>query len=248
MMFHYTYEIIEISSQKKYLGVRSSKLEPELDLGISYFSSSTDKEFIENQLKYPLNFLYNVLGIFDNRREAIEHEILLHKAYSVDHNKLYFNKINQNSLDFTCAAGSGHFRARKILQCSSMDTIILKEWDFIEEAATSLNIKSSDITGCARLRHNKAGGYIWFYKEDYTLEEHIKRIKIPDKRKSNLHYKARSIIQLSLDGKILKEWDCLSDAARKLNITPCQIKDACKGKQKTCHGFKWRYKDENGKK
>ena len=39
--FHYVYQITEKSTNKKYIGCRSSIKEPTKDLGIIYFSSST---------------------------------------------------------------------------------------------------------------------------------------------------------------------------------------------------------------
>ena len=61
--FHYTYQITEISTNKKYIGVRSSKILPENDLGKIYFSSSQDKEFIKNQRINPSNYKYEILKI-----------------------------------------------------------------------------------------------------------------------------------------------------------------------------------------
>lgn len=40
-MIYYIYKIIDINTNKFYIGARSSKVNPELDLGIKYFSSST---------------------------------------------------------------------------------------------------------------------------------------------------------------------------------------------------------------
>lgn len=47
--YHYVYQITEISSGRMYIGARSSNSSPDKDLGIKYFSSSSDKEFISRQ-------------------------------------------------------------------------------------------------------------------------------------------------------------------------------------------------------
>ena len=52
--FHYTYCITELNSRRKYIGVRSSDIDPLMDIGVNYFSSSSNKEFIDNQ-KYNHN-------------------------------------------------------------------------------------------------------------------------------------------------------------------------------------------------
>lgn len=73
------------------------------------------------------------------------------------------------------------------------------------------------------------------------------RIKISKSKNS------KSIIQYDLEMNFIKEWDTIGLAATYLGnlfnkITSkrinTQIRDTCIGRQKTCYGFKWKYKDE----
>ena len=96
-IFHYTYQITEISTQMKYIGCRSSERNPEDDLGLYYFSSIRDKSFVEKQKDNPEDYLYDILGVFENREDAIEHEISLHKIYDVSNNKMFYNVSKQTS-------------------------------------------------------------------------------------------------------------------------------------------------------
>lgn len=52
----------------------------------------------------------------------------------------------------------------------------------------------------------------------------------------------RKVIQLSLNGEFVKQYDCISDVVRELNIK-CHscIVNCCKGKQKKAYGFIWQY-------
>ena len=52
---------------------------------------------------------------------------------------------------------------------------------------------------------------------------------------------SKRIRQLSLTGEIIKEFDALADAERELGINHRMISDCCRGRQKTCKGFKWEY-------
>ena len=63
-MFHYVYRITNKKENKHYYGVRSSKVEPKLDLGVKYFSSSTDKEFINEQKINNYLFKYKIIKQF----------------------------------------------------------------------------------------------------------------------------------------------------------------------------------------
>lgn len=50
------------------------------------------------------------------------------------------------------------------------------------------------------------------------------------------------IIQLSLDGKFIKEYPSIISAKKELKLH--HIVSCCKGHRKTCGGYKWMYKEE----
>jgi len=96
-MFHYTYRITNLKLNKHYYGVRTSKIEPKYDLGIKYFSSSTDKEFILDQKENKNNYKYKVIKIFNTRDNALLLEIKLHQKFNVGINEYFYNKSKQTS-------------------------------------------------------------------------------------------------------------------------------------------------------
>lgn len=51
------------------------------------------------------------------------------------------------------------------------------------------------------------------------------------------------VLRFSLDGEYLDCWDSIKEASETLNIDVTGISLACKGKQNTSGGFKWRYKE-----
>lgn len=95
--FNYTYQITELSSGMKYIGVRTSKIEPSLDLGVYYFSSSSNKKFISDQKENVENYKYEILAVFDNRVDAANHEIELHEQYNVCRSKEFYNRASAGS-------------------------------------------------------------------------------------------------------------------------------------------------------
>ena len=92
MKYNYVYRITNKDNNKHYYGVRSSKVEPKLDLGIKYFSSSTDKEFINEQKANKDKFKYKIIKIFDDRLDANKFESELHKKFEVHKNEKFYNK------------------------------------------------------------------------------------------------------------------------------------------------------------
>ncbi len=68
--------------------------------------------------------------------------------------------------------------------------------------------------------------------------EEVKR-KIYENHKSK-----KEIYQFSKDGKLIKEWDSISNAARSLNIYVQNISACLLGQNKSSGGFVWKYKGE----
>ena len=62
---HYVYRITNKEIRKHYYGTRTSDVDPKKDLGQKYFSSSKDKEFIQDQKNNPDKYRYKVLNTFE---------------------------------------------------------------------------------------------------------------------------------------------------------------------------------------
>ena len=100
MTSHYVYRITNIQLKKHYYGTRSSKCDPSRDLGIKYFSSSSNKEFMTAQKITPELFKYKVIKKFNNRKDAVSLEIRLHAKFNVGINPMFYNKVCQTATAF----------------------------------------------------------------------------------------------------------------------------------------------------
>ena len=98
--FHYVYRITNLVENKHYYGKRSSKINPHSDIGIKYFSSSGDKTFINDQKENPDHYKYKVLLCFENRKEALNFEVFIHKYFDVRNHSKFYNAANQTSNGF----------------------------------------------------------------------------------------------------------------------------------------------------
>lgn len=54
----------------------------------------------------------------------------------------------------------------------------------------------------------------------------------------------RPIIQMSMDGKIIRKFDSVRKASFATGIARCNITKACKGEYKQAHGYRWKFADE----
>lgn len=103
--YHYVYRITNTKENKHYYGVRSSKVEPKLDLGIKYFSSSTNKKFIQEQKENKSIFKYKIIRKFNSRKEANQFEIDLHWKFDVARNESFYNRAKATLVSF-CVEGA----------------------------------------------------------------------------------------------------------------------------------------------
>lgn len=91
--FHYTYLLLD-NNGKMYIGARSCIVHPIDD---NYWSSS---KYVLNAITKGIKFNKQILSIWNTRKEAINHEILLHEIFDVAKNQSFYNKAKQTSTKF----------------------------------------------------------------------------------------------------------------------------------------------------
>jgi hypothetical protein len=94
------YRITNTKLNKHYYGTRTTGISPCKDLGIKYYSSSSDTQFREDQKNNPQHYKYTIVSEFDSREDALELEIKLHNKFNVGVNESFYNKAKQTSTKF----------------------------------------------------------------------------------------------------------------------------------------------------
>ena len=111
---------------------------------------------------------------------------------------------------------------------------------------------------CTAKYNNNYGTHIqrMIQNTDYSKIDYEARHKHTDykARYKNTDYKkigectrkrfSKRVIQLTLDGQKIREWESVRSASRELNINHKGIVNCCNGKYKTSHGYKWKYASE----
>lgn len=144
------------------------------------------------------------------------------------------------------------------------DGTLIKTWDSMVEAASTLNIHRSQICCCCKGKYRTAGGFVWEYTDGRGTFHHsaktIKKMKeygianssrrgvkyTPEQiEKCRLSHKTRPVGQYDTDGKLIKKWRCAPDAARCLHLDNGSIHRVCRGERnaKTLGGYIWKYLD-----
>lgn len=103
---------------------------------------------------------------------------------------------------------------------------------FTEERKQHLRENHADVRG----EKNPMWGKKW------TSEEIAIRQAHRTYKRGSEHPQARPILQLDMDGNLVKRWGSITEAAEEYSRT--SIKDCLRGKYKQHRGYLWRYADE----
>jgi hypothetical protein len=55
---------------------------------------------------------------------------------------------------------------------------------------------------------------------------------------------SKEVLQYSKSGCFIKKWPSLKEIERKIGLNHTSIGDCCRGKQKSSHGFVWKFKKD----
>jgi hypothetical protein len=148
-----------------------------------------------------------------------------HKEYKW----LYFEDYNNSN--FNIFKG---YKYNKIIQLS-LNGEYIKTWEGTTSICNALGIDSCAINQCCVGKSSSSNGFQWVREKDYINNNFIFY-----KDRKNKKYK--NIIQLTIEGDFIKEWIGAQDVYINLGIKG--ITACCKGKVKSCGGFKWMYKED----
>lgn len=75
-----------------------------------------------------------------------------------------------------------------------------------------------------------------------TIRKYLIKYGLYEEFKSKYDYHSKSVLQLDINGNLIKEWPSITDAQTCLNICGGEISKVCKFKRRSAGGFLWRYK------
>ncbi len=143
--YYYVYRITNIKENKHYYGSRTSIKSPKEDLGVVYFSSSSDKDFINDQKINKENYKYIIVRCFDNRKDSILFEMFLHNKFNVAKNENFYNKSHQTSTGFLYGMlGKKQSYKQKVLTSIRFKNIKKSELSVIRQKETLKNKYKND--------------------------------------------------------------------------------------------------------
>lgn len=249
-MYHYVYKLVHIDTGEFYYGSRSCKCKPSDD--VKYKGSMVAWKPNKDKLTK-----YMIKDGFISRDSAIEYETkliqdsiddVLNRNYHIPGKGFHTVGLSRKISD----------EQRKLISKNSK-----KYWDQFSleerrELLKNCNHNKPHTIEARQKMSNMLRGKNHSEKTKKKMSESHKGIikddvwrqnlseSLSGKPKSEEHIaKLRDchkipVVQMDLDGNVIREWDSQLDAKKELGIT--HITDVCKGRSKTAGGFRWKYK------
>ncbi len=232
---HYVYRVTK--DREHYYGSRTDLNED--TIGVTYFTSSCNKNFAKDFKANPKNYKVKIIKSFNNPGDKILFESYLHQKFDVKNHDNFINRANQTAFGFDTTGvfiKEKHPMARKIYQLDKDNGEIIKKWSCIAEAEKNLNI--TNINNCLGKRQLTAGGFVWCYAEEHTIS-FVEEICLRNYNKTGAnHINSRPVYKLDKNtGEILEEFSSITEAQKYIkhgNVNMC-----CLGTCLTAGGFVW---------
>lgn len=189
-------------------------------------------------------FLWFEIDSADSREELDEKEKMWISRFGTTDSKRGYNvtiggrtvKLNPEREAMRIAS------LKKTVYQYSLEGKLLKKWDSAKDAMLAMNDSGGVIPKVAR--GDKCAktykGFVWSYVK-------LKKVVKPVKRRMG------AVLQLGLDGSVIKEWKSTWEAAKSIGgstkSTCSHIIDACNSRRgrNTAYGFVWKYKSKGDK-
>lgn len=113
---------------------------------------------------------------------------------------------------------------------------IIHFYSSIKKASEELGIDSRSIRDVLKGKLKTCNGHMFRYLNSEELEKYNIVIK------HKIINRNKIIIQLSLDGRYIKQYSSIKKAAESIGRNPRGISNVLNGAYKTAYGYRWRYK------
>jgi hypothetical protein len=219
-IYHYVYRITNLVEKKHYYGKRTSTVQPSLDIGIRYFSSSKDKDFKQDQKTNPSHYRYKIVGLFETTREAVLRESKLHYLFDVGRNPSFYNKVKQTANRFDSTG-------TMVAKDGDGNIFVISVDDLRRHSGELVSIHRGKL--CTESQKQKLSVSLKMKADNGELfrEEHRKKLSVASKGKpKSAHHVAKFTLQRKLNGSLSGK---NHHKSKYLYHTPFGVTDSPKG-------------------
>ena len=225
---------------KKYIGITKNSIKKRWGKKGQGYSKSTP--YIRNAFKkYGWDNFYHII-IASN----------LTKEEACNFEKILINKLDtmnpQKGYNIASGGNDGNNQKRTPEQRKNISEAIKKAhkekpeaWENLPPVSEKTRKKMSE-SAIGKVLSEKTKDKIRDFQTGRKRDR--KSVKIgAEKRSGSKHFGAKSIIQYTLDGTIVKKWDCVKIASKETNINYSTILACAHFRVKYAGNYIWRYED-----
>lgn len=217
--------------------------------------------FVGRVLKYRTGsrgYPYLTLSSTNIRKTVKVHRLVAESFIPNPHSKPQVNHIDENKLNNkvsnlewcsakeNCNHGTHNFRVSlngrnsptkslSVFQFS-LNGKFIKRWDSLCEIERQLGFLHSNISTCCYGVKKSMNGFIWCFEKEYSKELIESKVDAYNKSKT-----PKKVMQLSLDGDLIKIWSSSKQIFKELGIDCGSISSVCNGRRSSSNGYIWRY-------
>lgn len=112
---------------------------------------------------------------------------------------------------------------------SSLDGSYIQKFESIVAAGKSTGINSRTICAVCNGQGRSAGGFLWCFENDYKGDSLA------------LHKASKKVVQFDLEGKYVRTFESVKQAAEETGCLYNNISACCHGRCKTSNGYIWKF-------
>ena len=212
----YSVYMLVFPDNKKYIGMTSQKTSRRWKSGAGYKSQKRILDAI-NECGWE-NIRHTELYLGLSKEEAEQKEIELISKHKTNNPEFGYN------IQTGGKHGKGYTLSKETREKMSRSRMGEKNWNFGKHLTDEVKKKLSIAhMGKCNIEAIRRGA---------------------EKRKGKNAYNARSVVQLDMDGNVIEMFECMAYAREKTGIRIQDIYNCCVGRQKSSHGYKWKYYNE----
>lgn len=207
----------DVNKNPKYIGITASSLNLRLQRHIHRAKYHNENwpiiNWINKLLENNDEVLIEPIDFASTQEEAFEKE------------RYYIEKFNIEGFKLKNATSGGDGnKGIKIKQFDKNGNLI-KIWPFIASIERELGLSNSHITSCCKGKYGRktVGGFVWRYENDSFDKYPTKPLK--DYSKITIR---KPILQIDLDGNIIKRWDHGQEIENELGFFRTNINTVCR--------------------
>ena len=153
--------------------------------------------------------------------------------FGYKHTEKTKNKMRENHADVSGNKNPNYGSGNSVVQLTTNGEFV-NEYISITSAAKQTQIAEFCIHNCCEGIQLTAGGFLWVYKKEYQ----------PSSKYTYVNSLYRPVVQLTLDGTLVAEYNSLAEAEKQTGVNYCGIKQCCNGKCKSAGNFVWKDKSK----